>query len=450
MIVEFSITNFRSIKERQVFSMLPSDRVKTDNRKNALFPILSYKDLNLQTVAGIWGRNSAGKSNLVKAFRAIEWLVLRSHHFTRGDTLQANENFLFDINTQNAPTLFEIDFIAKDKKRYLYIVEFNKDEILREELHYYVVSHSERTNIRKLFVRRNRKAISYGEDFKGFRKPVEERTLSNVLFLSKSVQENNTFLGPVYDFFKKDFSVKDFTESHTDFQSLYFAKIANDNASSDMDILNNALANIDTGILHLTTSKSDKLPKNFLVEERPDEELNDEQRQKRDLLVDILKTEIKAVHRLFDGDKEIGTHSITLGQESEGTRKFVAVFSALIQAIKSGNLFVIDEFDKSFHPLLTKSLISLLADPKINVNGAQLIVTTHDTDLMDIFDNDQINLIQKDYTGATEIYKVSDIRGLRGDVSIAKRYLRGELEGIPIINNASIHQSLVELQLNEN
>lgn len=447
MIVEFAITNFRSIKERQVFSMLPSDRVKADNRKNALFPILSYKDLHLQTIAGIWGRNSAGKSNLVKAFRAIEWLVLQSHRFTRGDALQANEYFLFDINTQNAATLFEIDFIAKDKKRYLYIVEFNKDEMLREELHYYVVSHSERTNLRKLFVRRNGEGISFGEDFRGSHKI---RVLPNVLFLSKSVNEDNPFLNPIYDFFKKDFSVSDFSEGYTNFQPPYFAKIANDNASSDMDILNNALVNTDTGILHLTTSKSDKLPKNFLVEERPDEELNDEQRQKRDLLVDILKTEIKAVHRLFDGDKEIGTHSITLGQESEGTRKFVAVFSALMQAIKSGNLFVIDEFDKSFHPLLTKTLISLLANPKINVNGAQLIVTTHDAELMDIFDNDQINLIQKDYTGATEIYKVSDIRGLRGDVSIAKRYLRGELEGIPIINNASIHQSLVELQLHEN
>lgn len=449
MVVEFSITNFRSIKERQVFSMLPSDRVKTDNRKNVLFPISGYKDLNLLTVSGIWGRNSAGKSNLVKAFRAIEWLVLQSHRFTRGDTLQANEYFLFDRNTQNAPTLFEIDFIAKDKKRYLYIVEFNKDEILREELHYYVVSHSERTNVRKLFVRRNGETISFGEDFKGSRKT---RVLPNVLFLSKSVNDVNPFLNPVYDFFKKDFSVSEFSEGYTNFQSRYFAKIANDNdnPSSDMDILNNALANIDTGILHLTTSKSDKLPKNFHVEERPDEELNDEQRQKRDLLVDIFKTEIKAVHRLFKGDKEIGTHSITLGQESEGTRKFVAVFSAFMQAIKNGNLFVIDEFDKSFHPLLTKALISLFADPKINVNGAQLIVTTHDTDLMDIFDNDQINLIQKDYTGATEIYTVSDIRGLRGDVSIAKRYLRGELEGIPIINNASIHQSLFQLQLNGN
>ena len=182
MIVEFAITNFRSIKERQVFSMLPSDRVKADNRKNALFPILSYKDLNLQTVAGIWGRNSAGKSNLVKAFRAIEWLVLQSHRFTRGDTLQANENFIFDINTQNAATLFEIDFIAKDKKRYFYIIEFNKDEILREELHYYVVSHLERTNTRKLFVRRNGEAVSFGEDFKGSHKI---RVLPNFLFLSK-------------------------------------------------------------------------------------------------------------------------------------------------------------------------------------------------------------------------------------------------------------------------
>jgi uncharacterized protein len=113
-----------------------------------------------------------------------------------------------------------------------------------------------------------------------------------------------------------------------------------------------------------------------------------------------------------------------------------------MQSIKDGDLFVVDEFDKSFHPLLTKALILLLANPKINVNGAQLIITTHDVELMDSLDTDQINLAQKDFTGATEIYTVSDIRGLRGDISIAKRYLRGELEGIPTINNSAIHQSL--------
>ena len=440
MLIEFAITNFRSIKERQVFSMLPSDRVK--DRKNPLFPIENYKGLNLLTLAGIWGKNSAGKSNIVKAFKAIKWLVAQSHNLTRGDLLHANEPFVFDVSYQNRPTLFEIDFIAKNQNRYLYIIEFDKNEILREELFYYVLSGTEKTNKRKLYIRRKGESISYGDDFKGFRKPIEERTLPNILFLSKSVNENNSFLYPVFDFLKKDFIVSDFSDGYIDFQSRYFAHIANDNANSDMDILNAALRDIDTGILNLTTNKSDKLPKNIIFEEKSDNELNEDQRKRRDMLMDTLKTEIKAVHRLFEGKKQIGLHSLPLGEESEGTRKFIAVFAALMQSIKDGDLFVVDEFDKSFHPLLTKALILLLANPKINVNGAQLIITTHDVELMNSLDTDQINLAQKDFTGATEIYTVSDIRGLRGDISIAKRYLRGELEGIPTINNSAIHQSL--------
>ncbi len=440
MLIEFAITNFRSIKERQVFSMLPSDRVR--NRKNPVFPIPNYKDLNLLTLAGIWGRNSAGKSNLVKAFKAIKWLVLQSHHLTRGDLLHAHEPFVFDINYQNKATLFEIDFIAKNQNRFLYILEFDKNEILREELFYYIVSNTEKTNKRKLYIRRKGESISYGEDFKGFRKSIEKYTLPNVLFLSKSVRENSSFLDPVFDFFKKDFILSDFSEGYIDFHPRYFAKIANENANSDMDTLNAALQNIDTGILHLTTNKSDKLPKNIIFDEKQEEDLNEEQLKQRTFLMDTLKTEIKAVHRLFDGKKEIGFHSLSLSEESEGTRKFIAVFTALIQRIKNGDLFIIDEFDKSFHPLLTKMLVLLLADPKINAKGAQLIITTHDVELMDSLDTDQIYLAQKDFIGATETYTVSDIRGLRGDIAIAKRYLRGELEGIPTINHSAIHQNL--------
>lgn len=447
MLLEFAVTNFRSIKERQVLSMLPSDRVKTEHRKNTLFPIPNYKYLNVLTLAGIWGRNSSGKSNLVRAFRAIEWLVLRSHSFTYGDSLQANEFFAFDRQYQSRPTTFEIDFLADDKKRYFYLIEFDKVEILREELHYYVMTDTDKTTKRKLFVRRKGAAISYGDDFKGFKKTVEERTIPNVLFLSKSVQENSSFLNPVFDFFKKGFVVNDFSERQIDFQSRYFANITNGQDSPEMEMLNNALKNIDTGILHLTANKSDKLPENIKVESG--EELSEEQQRSRELLLDTLKTEIKAVHRMFDGEDEIGVQSIELKEESEGTRKFIAVFSALMQMISKGKVFVVDEFDKSFHPLLTRTLISLLANPKINVNGAQLIITTHDADLMDILDNDQINLLQKDYFGATEIYTVADIRGLRGDVSIAKRYLRGDLEAIPTINLASINLSL-EAFYNEN
>lgn len=445
MLVEFSVTNFRSIKQRQTLSMLSSDRVKLEDRKNPLFPVFQYKNLELLTLAAIYGKNSAGKSNIVKAFKAIEWLVLNSHSFTKGDTLDANEAFIFDVEYKKLPTLFEIDFIGNDEKRYLYIIEFDKESILREELHYYIISSTGKTTTRELYVRFVNQSISYGKDFKGLRKPIEKRTRENVLFLSKSISDDNTFLEPVFDFFKTGFRIADFTEGYNDIQTKFFTKVANERSGSDMKILNDALGSIDTGIIELMSLKTDKLPRNITIKDSPDDDLSEEEKKRRDDFIELLKIEIQSVHRLFNGNKEIGTENISLKEESEGTQKFIAVFSALIQLIESGNLMVADEFDKSFHPHLTQTLISLLANPKVNPKGSQLIFTTHDSTLLDSLDNDQINLVQKDFTGATEIYTVSDIRGLRGDVPNSKRYLRGEFESIPNINKSSIFQSL-ELQ----
>ncbi len=367
MLIEFAVTNFRSIKERQTLSMLPSDRVKAEARKNPLFQTSGYKDFNLLTLAAIWGKNSAGKSNIVKAFDALRWLVRHSHQFTKGNSLDANEYFRFDVSFEKRPTIFEMDFIGSDLKRYSYLIEFNKVEVLREELHFFVVGATGKTNRRKLYIRQSGQSISFGDDFKGLKKPIEERTRPNVLFLSKSISENNTFLEPVFSFLTGGFQISDFSEGYIDFQTRYFAKVATDTASSGMEKLNKALRDIDTGILYLKASKMDSLPKNILVEEHPDEDLNDEQRKKRDDLVDTLKTEIKAVHRLFNGREEIGLYEdFPLGDESEGTRKFIAVFTAFVSMLEKGKLFIVDEFDKSFHPSLTKTLISLLTNPKIN------------------------------------------------------------------------------------
>ena len=110
MILEFKITNFRSIKETQIFSMLASDRVKL-HQTAAIHPSHDAK-LAVLPVAVIYGPNNVGKSNLIKAFFALKWLVTHSHKFTVGNELGANESFELNIQTQKAPTIFELDFIA--------------------------------------------------------------------------------------------------------------------------------------------------------------------------------------------------------------------------------------------------------------------------------------------------------------------------------------------------
>jgi hypothetical protein len=442
MIIEFKITNFRSIKETQIFSMLSSDRVKV--RQKPLMIPNEYSTLEVLPVSIIYGANNVGKSNLIKAFFALKWLVTRSHSFTVGNELGANESFELDIQTQKAPTIFELDFITTDEKRYLYIVEFDKVKIIREELHYYRVSKTNRITKRQLFVRLKNEAIKFGDDFRGIKKPIEERLIENMLFLSKAIQENNQDLRPILDFFQNELKITTMSNEHIDFQTRYFGKLAiEEKDGTQLNALNNALKNIDSGILRLEIKKNINIPENILVEEGIDDD--DLKKQLREKLLDTLKHEIQAVHKLFDGETEIGIHNIALGEESEGTRKFIALFPKLMELGLSGGVFIVDELERSLHPLLTKTLIHIFANSQTNPKKAQLIFTSHDTTLFNYLDNDQINILEKNKYGATEIYAVSDIRGLRTDTPLEKWYLSGKLGGIPNITIDNITQNLSKI-----
>lgn len=442
MIIEFGITNFRSIKETQIFSMLSSDRIK--QRQTALINPSNYSKLEVLPVAVVYGPNNVGKSNLIKAFFALKWLVTHSHKFTVGNELGANESFELNIQTQKAPTIFELDFIAADKKRYLYLVEFDKVKIKREELHYYRVSKTNKITKRQLFVRTENEPMKFGDDFKGIKKPIEERLIENMLFLSKAIQENNQELRPILDFFQNDLKITTMSEEFIDFQARYFGKLAIENKEGEqLEALNNALRSIDSGILRLEVKKNVNIPENILVEAGEDDD--DLKKELREKLLDTLKHEIQAVHRLFDGEQEIGEHHITLGNESEGTRKFIALFPKLMELGRSGGVFIVDELERSLHPLLTKALMSIFANPLTNPRNAQLIFTSHDTTLFNYLDNDQINILEKNIYGATEIYTVSDIRGLRNDIPVEKWYLSGKLGGTPNIIMDHITQNLSKI-----
>ena len=439
MLIEFAVTNFRSIKERQSISMLPSERVKPENRKNTLFPIKQYKDLELLTVAAIFGGNGAGKSNLIKAFKAMKWLVLQSHRFTRGDTLHANEYFAFD-NYHAQPTIFEITFIGNDKKQYLYKIEFDKNAIKKEELHYFVVSATGKITKRKLYVRVGKDDMSFGDDFKGTKKI---NLIAEILFLSKSIHEGDEFLTSVFDFFKNGFRISDFSNEQNDFQLRYFGNATLSENKEKLAILNEALHNIDSGILSVDVKKVAHLPENIRIKDI--DESDEDAQAAREKLLNILKTEIYTTHRLFENEKEIGSHSLKLQQESEGTQKFIAIFLALQELLQEGSLIIIDEMERSLHPLLTDALLKMLLNPLNNPNGAQVIFSTHTPYILDRLDFDQVNLVQKDEFGATEVYRISDIRNVRPDTLLSRAYLHGVFEGIPTISNLYVSpRNLVE------
>ncbi len=125
-------------------------------------------------------------------------------------------------------------------------------------------------------------------------------------------------------------------------------------------------------------------------------------------------------------------------QESQGTRKLVAMAGPLYAVLQSGQVLFVDELDARLHPLMTRRIIELFHSPLTNPNGAQLIFATHDTNLLDktLFRRDQIWFAEKDRQGATHLASLAEYR-VRSDAAFEKQYLEGRYGAIPFLGDLS-------------
>jgi hypothetical protein len=125
--------------------------------------------------------------------------------------------------------------------------------------------------------------------------------------------------------------------------------------------------------------------------------------------------------------------SILMNEESAGTRRFIDVFPRLNFALEAGGVAIFDEIDTDMHPLLMPEIFRWFSDTTRNPHGAQLFFTAHNPALLDELEKEQIFLTEKGRSGSTEVIGVRDIKGLRREPSIMKKYLAGELGGVPYI-----------------
>lgn len=120
--------------------------------------------------------------------------------------------------------------------------------------------------------------------------------------------------------------------------------------------------------------------------------------------------------------------------ESNGTKRFIAIAGPIVDALDKGSLLVVDELDCSMHPLLTQKLVELFHSEQSNPNGAQLVFATHDSTLMNpsLFRRDQIWFSEKDSKAATRLFSLCDIdRTPRRQEAFEKNYLAGRYGAVP-------------------
>lgn len=411
MLIEFNIENFRSIKNKVTFSMVATKDKKLDG--NLIKSSLNSDSL-LKT-AVIYGANASGKTNVLLALNFLKALVMNSHNHQKGQGIKFTP-FKLDKKYLSKPTKMSVVFI-KDKIKYNYNVSFNKEKVLDESLYHY-------PNNKKatIFQRINTNEYKFTANEKE-QKLISERTLPNTLYLSKATQENFKKTAQAFDWFRDTLQVI----TATDHPGLadFTVNLLKENDESKKYILK-ALLEADVGIDDISTiSKkvSTKELKN-IPPELAKMIFGDKQ--------EVDAYQIQTLHKgvVFDFQDE----------ESEGTRRIFSLIGPWIDSLRKGRTLLVDELDTKLHHLLNLFLIGLFHDPTQNKKNAQLVFTTHNTNLLDqdIFRRDQIWFTEKNAeTGSSDLYSLTEYSP-RNDKDIEKGYLAGKYGALPFIKENRI------------
>lgn len=398
MIVNFTFKNFRSFKNEATLSM------EAANIQELSGSIMKSGDEDLLPVAVLYGANSSGKSNVLKALKAMRDVLLNSVKLNPKEKLVADP-FALDLNSLSEPTSFEIQFLLNGSK-FRYGFDYSAEAVHAEWL--YEKRPGEREF--ELFLRSGDEyKISKTRFAEGLGK--QSATPSNRLFVSLVAQLNGKVSQSILDWF-----------SNIDYMS-------------GMNYESYAGRTLE--MLFLNQNGADDIERFF-------EEAN---LGFTKLFVELdnfdNKMKSETVHTLYDDNGNfIGVRNFpTDRMESEGTKKIIEIAGPIIDTILNGKVLVVDELDANLHPFLTRKIIGLFMNSKVNTQGAQLIFATHDTNLLNLqyLRRDQIWFTDKDKTDSSELYSLVEFKDnagnkVRNDRNIEKDYINGRYGAIPFLS----------------
>lgn len=416
MIVDFTVSNFRSIKAAQTLSFY-AERKTEHLADNIHYP--AEAKIGVLTSAGIYGANASGKSNFLLALKALSELVSESGDLKDGESIDAYEPYRLSQQTKDAPTSLELEFVLNGE-RYLYKVSFDKTRIHYEYLGFYPQGKT-RSVMAKLFERNDAdswKDIAFGSLFTGGTKRYP--LFANNLYLSKAGNSADSpqRIRDVYQYLRNALVFKDVRRLRAD------PKWKNN--GDIVKTISALLSVVDVGINAMVIRKQD----NSDVLDNFPTDLPEPIKAK--ILEDVNNLPFFE-HVNESGDSEYFEESI----ESTGTQYLVHTLPLLIGVLKQGKILIWDEIESSLHPHIAELIIKLFNDPSVNVKHAQLLFTTHNMALMNqhTMRKDQLWLTEK-HQGVTSISSLEDFSedSLKFNSPFAKWYDEGRLGGIPALD----------------
>ncbi len=332
--------------------------------------------------------------------------------------------FMLDPDYAEKPSTFSLDFILSGA-RYAYSFTATKVEFISESL--LIWSNGRRT---KLFERSDGQ-FKFGRALKGENKAIEKLTRDNSLFLSAAAQNNHTQIQEIFAFITNIYTdIHVLADTHK--INLITTVIVN-NGKSAFDAKTIKLLSLaDTGICASRITDFGDQPNRRSMIEKIDS-LFDEASPKKDLAALKAasypsKNKIELAHKVGEAE----TIFLDLSMESSGTIEMLTASPFIFDALEQGIPLILDEFGSRLHTRASELILELFNNKETNPKGAQLIVTTHDTNLLNAkrLRRDQVWFTEKDERGATHIYPLTDIETHKGD-NLEKGYLQGRYGAIP-------------------
>ncbi|MBC8394428.1 MAG: ATP-binding protein [Deltaproteobacteria bacterium] len=431
MLLEFRVKNFRSFKDAQVLSLIPSS--DTSLQEN----ILSAGDYNALKIVSLFGPNASGKSNLIKAVDFFVNLIKTSTSPLpeQGKRIRVHP-FLLEKEASDIPSEFEAIFVY-DKVRYQYGFSLTAERIIEEWLYAFPLGRSQVWFTRQY----NKKTDSYdwkfGSNLKGgkSRHEIKSKTRDNALYLSVAAQWNNEQLITVYEYVTNNIKT---IFPNDDIRNITASLLLEAQDDDEFKIVVNKaimtfLKKADIGIKNLNVKREDIDKIKFEFPEEMPEEIRRKYRKNFEENPPLV---INFVH---SGNNSKNEMVLPLNEESEGTKRLFELLGPLFQTLFLGYTVFIDELEASLHPLLMTELLKLCI--RIPEAKGQIVFTTHSTGLLrsDLFRRDQIWFTEKDNFGASKLYPLSDYKP-RKDEAMEKGYLSGRYGAIPILEEFGINE----------
>jgi uncharacterized protein len=437
MLIRFIVENFLCFNDEAEFSMVAAKgRILKDHvisGKNA-------RDVSLLRTAVIYGANASGKSNLIKSMEFARSLIVKGT--PAGEQIPVTK-FKLDLKASKRPSRFQFEFKCKDK---VYSYGFSLDaDCIHEEWLYDRSTPTEKLLFERKSIIGEKTQVTFGK--LNYKEDKDEQLLiftglgtrPEQLFLTETFQRNTGYFNDIYEWFQKKL-IFIFPESA--FGGIEFFLKENETLSNEFK---KYLLMFDTGISDIITEEYDlekdrtDIPKEIITNIQKDLKEKDikalirSENNSRYALFKNGAEQIKAL-KLLSKHKIKGTNKeehFEIKEESDGTQRLIDILPALMTLQSFETVIIIDEIDRRLHPHITKKILEIFLSFK---SKSQLIVTTHETSLLDLklLRKDEIWFVEKNKDGESSVYSLEEYKP-RYDKDIRKGYLLGRFGAIPFL-----------------